>query len=520
MRDVWPRRAMKRLADFVRVHPGRSAVGLITLASFAIRLNGVNAWSLWDDELAEAVVAQLPWNAFFEGVRSHAAGTPLDYLGVKATTFLLGTTTTATRLWAAACGAAAVAAMAWAAWEVYRSRLIAGVSATLLAVAPFHVSYSQEARFYAMASLVTLVAIGSFARAMRTSRTGDWVLLGFAYAAAVYTHYFAASLAIASVIAVVLVAGLRLAAHRFKPPHVVYWRRRISGLVVAGVVALALFSPWLVYAFIEQMQIIYVGFPQPDPFTADFVAGVLQSLLAPMGGEAVVLQQAAVVGLTIILAGVGLRDSKPWKRPAGMLLLLAIVITLPLIWAADLRSGFFFHPRQAIGLLVVLLLLAGAGLVGTGDRLARYVRVGGTGRAMAIALLLTAWLGLVSPLVGRQLHAPWRTHQDWRGAAAFIVERACPESTIYVNLPATYDYGVGYYRSELLPGTREISGRPLYAQIQSLGLEPSDWIVVRRNHPEVDGEQGLAQIDAITAGHEMQAHDFPALRVYAPSVQC
>jgi len=514
---MW-RRTTPRLIDFGRDHPGRSAVALITLAAFAIRIFGVNSRSLWDDELAEAVIAQLPWTAFFEGVRSHAAAAPLDYVGVKATTAVFGTSTTATRMWAVVCGTTAVAAMGWAAWEVYRSRVIAAVCAALLAVAPFHVAYSQEARFYALASLATLVVVGLFVRAARSSRARDWVLLGIAGAAAIYTHYFAAILVVAAAFALVLVAGLRLASHRFKQAHVIYWGRRIAGMALAGVVALALFSPWLAYAFIEQMQVTYVGFPPPDPFTADFVAGVLQTLLAPGGDPG--LHQPAVVGLTLILAAVGLQDSKPWLRPAGLLLMVASITALPLIWAADLRSGFFFHPRQAIALLVVVLMLAGAGLVGTADRIAMYMRVGGVGRATATAVFVAAWLGLVVPLVVAQVHAPWRNQQDWRGAAALITEYHCPESTIYVDLPESYAYGIGYYRPELLPKTREVSGRPLYAQIESLGLESSDWIVVRRDHPEVGGEQGLAQIDIIAAGRGMQAQDFPALRVYSPPVQC
>jgi hypothetical protein len=69
--------------------------------------------SLWLDELGEATVATGPWSTLLPGVAQRAGDAPLDYLGIRVVTSVIGHGTTATRAWSWACGVAAIVAIAW-----------------------------------------------------------------------------------------------------------------------------------------------------------------------------------------------------------------------------------------------------------------------------------------------------------------------------------------------------------------------------------------------------------------------
>ncbi len=60
----------------------------------------------------------------------------------------------------------------------------------LLALSPFHIWYSQEARAYPLYLLMALLALGFLVRAARTDRWQDWAAYGVAAAAGIFTHYY------------------------------------------------------------------------------------------------------------------------------------------------------------------------------------------------------------------------------------------------------------------------------------------------------------------------------------------
>ncbi len=71
------------------------------------------------------------------------------------------------------------------------NRKVALVASALLALAPFHVAYSQEARMYAQLAFLGVMALICFHRAVESGHPGWWLATGVAATAAAATHLFA-----------------------------------------------------------------------------------------------------------------------------------------------------------------------------------------------------------------------------------------------------------------------------------------------------------------------------------------
>lgn len=143
----------------VNLRPTQSRAALATILVLAgvVRLIGLTHDALWYDESFTALVAKLPLD---ELVAATAADVhpPGWYIVEKAFVALLGRSTFALRLPAAILGTLAV----WLAWRFLRQvagEHVAQVGAALLAISPFAIYYSNEARMYALLLTMILIAM-------------------------------------------------------------------------------------------------------------------------------------------------------------------------------------------------------------------------------------------------------------------------------------------------------------------------------------------------------------------------
>lgn len=68
------------------------------------------------------------------------------------------------------------------------------IAAALMAVSPFHIFYSQEARAYSLALLFVSIALLFFLKAYLTNDRYSWILFGIFSALAFWTHFYSAIL--------------------------------------------------------------------------------------------------------------------------------------------------------------------------------------------------------------------------------------------------------------------------------------------------------------------------------------
>ncbi|MEV0428340.1 glycosyltransferase family 39 protein [Micromonospora sp. NPDC050495] len=187
------------------------------LGTLAVTLAGVGRAQLWRDELATWSAATRPVRDLVRLAGTIDAATGPYYLFMHAWTALAGTSPTALRLPSALAmaGAAALTARLGARLVGDRAGLLAGL---LFAVLPGTSRYGQEARPYAAATLLAVLATLLLVEALR--RPGWRWFTGYALAVAALglTHLIALTLLAAHGLVVLLAAGRGPAAAGLAPP--------------------------------------------------------------------------------------------------------------------------------------------------------------------------------------------------------------------------------------------------------------------------------------------------------------
>jgi mannosyltransferase len=192
-------------------------LALVALAA-VIRIVTLNNQSLWADEALTSYEAGLPFGAMLHTVAHVETTPPLYFVIVWAWTRIFGPGAVALRSVSALAGIAVVP-IAYACSRELVFRRAGIIAAALVAVNPFMIWYSQEARAYMLLTALTGASFLFFARALRDPSRRNLAWWAGLSAAAVMTHFF---------------AGFAIA------PEALWllwkWRRRSTGLAV-GVVA-------------------------------------------------------------------------------------------------------------------------------------------------------------------------------------------------------------------------------------------------------------------------------------------
>ena len=270
-----------------------------------------------------------------------------------------GSSPAALRALSAAIGTMAFAAVAWLAWELFAGALAALLAVALFAVSPFQILYAQQAREYALWTLLTAAASAALLAALRTRSGRMWALYAVLLAASLYTFPNT-----------VLVA----AAHSIYVA--VRNRRSLVRFAVCVAASLVLFVPWLGVIVLER---------------GAFDAGT--------GWTSEAIPFVDLVKSWIVTAAVPLVDV---SSPAGTDLALGVaavaleVVALVVLWRSAARSAALF-----VLLLVVVpvlpLAFADATTGGIRSTIPRYLAPTMLGLSLALAYALARGLAAVRP---------------------------------------------------------------------------------------------------------------------------
>jgi mannosyltransferase len=181
----------RRSASKLWIHETRvQALVALTAGAALLRFSTLHTQSYWYDEAITVELVRRPFHAML-GALPHSESTPpLYYVLAWIWSQILGTGETGLRSLSAAIGTATVPAT-YAAGRQLVSPRSAFVAAALVAVSPFLVWYSQEARAYALLVLLGALSLVPLRRAVgpRPGRPlAAWALAG---SLALATHYFA-----------------------------------------------------------------------------------------------------------------------------------------------------------------------------------------------------------------------------------------------------------------------------------------------------------------------------------------
>jgi hypothetical protein len=169
-------------------------LGVLLLATL-LRLHEMSQQSFWYDELATWHRAVIPLGEMFAdlfAVRNH---TPLYFLAMRLWV-QIGEGEFVLRYFSFLWGIVGVA-LTYRLGALVGGRRAGLMAAFLLAISPFHIWYSQEARMYTMLAALAVVANWCLLSLLRRERRWLWLLYALSLALALYTHFLALFLPVA-----------------------------------------------------------------------------------------------------------------------------------------------------------------------------------------------------------------------------------------------------------------------------------------------------------------------------------
>jgi len=345
----------------------RAGPEIVLLAMAAVALGTVTrlvtSSALWLDEALSVNIAGLPLSEMRTALEQDGHP-PLYYAILHFWIELFGTGDAAVRSLSAVFGLATVVVV----WFLGRRRggpVMGWILVAIVAVSPFAVRYSNEARMYSLVML--LVALGWFVLddiVVRGRATiGRFIGLALVTAALLYTHNWAYHL-LATVGVVVLVR-----AFRGSGPEARRSARRVAGAMVVGGLC---YLPWLPTALFQAAN---TGTPWGDPQLpwsagAAFLLG-FSGVFTPLHAEPFLLAALVLVLPLLALFGAarGTRHVDLDLRTRPLVRWEAVVAlgTLVLGFSLSYAGGVAFDGRYAAVVVPVFVLCIAMGTRVFGD---------------------------------------------------------------------------------------------------------------------------------------------------------
>ena len=367
-------------------------MAIITLLAAAVRFATLDTQSFWYDEALTVDLVRQSFGGMVEGVLEDQAQPPPYFVlawlwahvfgdgevGLRSLSALLGTLT---------------APVAYAIGNLVAGRRVANAVGLLTALSPALVWYSQEARAYALVTLLCALALLFLLRALERPNGRD--LAGWAVASvlAVASHYFA------------LFAVLPQAAW-------LLWRcddRRLVVRTLAGTaVGLVAIVPMLLY---QQAHggVDWIAELPLSPRVRDtaflFVAGPTGASTLTFHRVEVAWVATAAMALTAA-AAFAWWDARVRERLLLALAVAAGVIVIPL--AGALAGPDYLLDRNLLPALIPLTVIAATGLC------ARRLKLVGPA---VVAIVCLGFAGIVLAATPRNAE---RQRDDWRGVAEHV----------------------------------------------------------------------------------------------------
>lgn len=413
--------------------PTCALLALFCLFGAWLRLTALNRQSLWFDEADVVVRAQSSLSVVLRTFIQQGENGPLYSLMLHFWMLIAGSSERAVRFPSAVAGVLTIPLMYVVGARTLGRR--AGLfAAGLLAISPYHDWYSQEAKMYAIAVLLTLLSTACFIEALIRNERRWWA--GYVVATTLGFYFHVTTVLIfAGQFAFFVVTWRRWAGR--------HWAWLVSvGLLTLPYLPIALWAAKVVLGAAVMWQ-PKVTLAQMAQITATKFAVNRADHLTEVRGTWLyaVLASVGLVGTGAIGwgdAGSLLRGARRWS----VLFVMLVVLPVLMFFVLTIRQPLY-SDRYLIMSLPAYLLLVAAG-VRVLERRAWPLAL----LAMA-ALIAYAWVPLAN--VNRSSQAQ---KEDWRAAYHVLLDHAQPNDLILVHpgyLITTYDYYV-----EQFPGLAAI----------------------------------------------------------------
>lgn len=230
--------------------PARTYLLIVVVIGAAVRFIGITKASIWHDEGYTMMLAPMGPVEILERT-ARDVHPPLYYIVLHYWMGLFGNSELAARSLSAICLIAAIPLVYLLMRRLFTEHA-ARLAALFVAIGPFLVRYSQEARMYGLVAVLLLAATYFLVRANQQGGRKWWVLYALTIAASLYVHYYAIFMVVAH-------WGYMLL--QTKAPRTGLKSRSWWG---SNILAATLFLPWLPAA-IGQFTRVQGGFWIPEP---------------------------------------------------------------------------------------------------------------------------------------------------------------------------------------------------------------------------------------------------------------
>ncbi len=382
----------------INIRSSRDTILLLAIVGLAavLRFWDLDRPSIWFDEsYTWDLTRRTVWDLIVATARD--VHPPLSYLINKGMVELLGDGETALRLPSTLFGIGAVWSLFFlgrALWDSETGLL----AAFLLAISPFHVWFSTEARMYGLLSFAAIAFVWSLTRLYQEPRRTHAILAFVSGLALNYTHFYG-SITFFSVNA--LIALTCISTNLIPPTARRCW-------LVSQLASFVLFIPWIGVLALQAHKAVTVGTWQPYPDLPTLVRFVEE-----MAGTLPVLGALSLLALMSGILRSGLMQfakGREWRPDLSWRFILVFVWTFAPLVAGYLLSVLLepiLYHKYLSGAWPGFVLLAAAGAT-----------------AMSRRVVPLAAAAILVVLVADRLDYVIRfaQHYDWRSSAATFLE--------------------------------------------------------------------------------------------------
>ncbi len=395
----------------------------IVLCGAWLRLTLLDRQSLWFDEADVVVRAQQSLTDVLRTFVRPGENGPLYNLLLHFWIQVFGPSETSVRMPSAIAGLLTIPVIYVVGWRTL-GRRVGLFAAGLLAISPYHVWYSQEAKMYAIAVLLTLVSTACFIEALTGNKRRWWIGYVIVTSLAFYFH-------VTTVLIFVAQSAFFLVTWPRWPGRHHAWLISVGALTLPYV-PIALWAARVVLGGANTWQPKVTLWQMTQIEATKFAVNRAKDLVTEARGTRVYGLAAALGVLTMGLIGWG-AENRSARVNQRWILFFTMLVVLPLLmfYVITFKQPLF-NDRYLIMALPLYLLLAAAGLRGLEARIWPLALI------LCAALIAYAWMPL------RDINrSNLSQKEDWRPAYQYVVQRAEPNDLLLIHpgyLITTYDY--------------------------------------------------------------------------------
>ncbi|HVM96210.1 MAG TPA: glycosyltransferase family 39 protein [Candidatus Acidoferrales bacterium] len=463
------------------------------VVALALRLYRLDQQSLWIDEVSSIEVARQPLSDIVLNYRPGrhpwrgAEQAPLSFLFMSLI-FSPALPETTARLPSVLFGVAGVLVV-YQLGRAWIDESIGLLAAALLTLSPLHIWYSQEARWYTLWILLSMLSYWSLLRAWQLPSWRTWLLYALFTALSIYTFVLSFLVMASQGFSTLLLARQR-------------GGLRFAGAILAAQVAAVIAAAPVFWLILNTLGLT-TGTPRPQllaqiPYTffvyaAGYTVGpTVTSLHSLPGVSRLFIENPSILFFGLVFAALvllGLARLRQW--PTAMIVLVPWLFG-PLLLTALLAlvSHVTFQARYSSAALPAFLLVVAAGIEGLHS---------GRLRIAAVVLVVLACATSLS----NHYRNPLYFKEDARAAAAYLQTTAASAPVYVVGQVGP---AVKYYGADL-----QVSDIDGCQNDPAAAADGRLWLVVGRDWQA----QGPGCVAHLSAGHEVSSHrNFAGIEVW------